>query len=40
MKWKNKKYNVVRTVHKSNIKIVKRGKIDTTNTRVHDCSPS
>ena len=33
-----KKYHTVRTVPKSNIKIVERGKIDTSNTQIHDRS--
>jgi len=35
-KMKNTKYLTVRTISKSNIKIVERGKIDTTNTQIHD----
>jgi hypothetical protein len=34
---KNKKYHTVRTVPKSIRKIVERGKIDITNTQIHDC---
>ena len=37
---KNKKYYTVGTIPKSNIKIVKRGKIDTSNTKIHDHSLS
>ena len=37
---KNRKYHTVRTVPKSTRKIVERGKIDTTNTQIHDHSPS
>ena len=33
---KNTKYLTVRTIAKSNIKIVERGTIDTTNTQTHD----
>ena len=36
MKNKNTKYLTVRTISKSNIKIVERGKIDTRNTQAHD----
>jgi len=39
-KMKNKKYDTVGTVPKSNRKIVKRGKIDLPNTQIHDCSVS
>ena len=39
-KVKNKKYHTVRTIPKSNIKIVERSKIDTTNTQIHDLSLS
>jgi len=35
---KNKKYHTVGTILRSNIKIVERGKIDTPNTQIHDCS--
>jgi len=34
------KYHTVRTISKSNITIVERGKIDTPNTHVHDRSLS
>ena len=37
-KMKSKKYHTVGTIPKSNIKIVKRGKIDTPNTQIHDWS--
>ena len=37
---KSKKYHTVGTFPKSNRKIVERGKIDTTNTHVHDRSVS
>jgi len=37
---KNKKYHTERIIPKSNIKIVERGKIDTPNTHIHDCSLS
>ena len=33
---KKKKYHTVGTISKSNIKIVERGKIYTTNTQIHD----
>jgi hypothetical protein len=33
---KNKEYHTVETVPKSNIKIVERGRTDTTNTQIHD----
>jgi hypothetical protein len=33
---KNTKYHTVGTVPTSNIQIVERGKIDTTNTQIHD----
>ena len=33
---KNKKYHTVGTIPKSNIKIIERGKIDTTNIQIHD----
>jgi hypothetical protein len=36
MKNKNTKYLIVRTISKSNIKIVERRKIDTRNTQAHD----
>jgi len=36
----NKDYNTVGTILISNIKIVERGKIDTTNTQIHDLSLS
>jgi hypothetical protein len=36
IKWKAKKYHSVGTIQKSNIKIVERCKIDTTNTLIHD----
>jgi len=39
-KMKKKKYHTVRTVPKSNRKIVKRGKIDTPNILKHDRSLS
>jgi hypothetical protein len=35
-KMKNTKYLTVRTISKSNIKIVERGTINTTNTQTHD----
>ena len=35
-KMKNTKYLTVRTISKSNIKIVERRKIDTRNTQAHD----
>jgi hypothetical protein len=35
-----KKYQTVETIPKSSIKIVERGKIDTPNTQLHDCSLS
>jgi hypothetical protein len=34
-KWKKTKYYTVGTIPKSNIKIVERGKIDTTNTQIY-----
>jgi len=37
---KNKKYHIVGTVPKYNIKIVERGKIDTFNTHIHERSLS
>ena len=37
---KNKKYHTVGTIHKSDIKIVERGKMDTPNTEMHDRSLS
>jgi hypothetical protein len=37
---KNKKYHTVGPIPKSNIKIVERGKIDSPNTQIHDCSLS
>ena len=37
---KNKEYNTVGTILKSNIKIVERGNIDTPNTQLHDSSLS
>ena len=37
---KNKKYNTVGTIHKSDIKIVERGKMDPPNTEMHDRSLS
>ena len=37
---KNKTYHTVRTAPKSNRKIVERGKIDTSNTQIHDLSLS
>ena len=40
IKWKTNKYHTVRTIPKSNIKIVKRSKIDITNTQIHDGSCS
>jgi hypothetical protein len=39
-KVKNIKYHTFGTIPKSNIKIVERGKIDTPNTQIHDCSLS
>ena len=36
----NKKYNTVETIRKSIITIESRGKIDTSNTQIHDCSLS
>jgi len=33
---RQKKYHIVRTIAKSNIKIIERGKIDTNNTQIHD----
>jgi hypothetical protein len=39
-KMKNKKYQSVWTVHKSNRKFIERGKIDSPNTHVHDHSLS
>jgi hypothetical protein len=36
----NKKCSTVGSIPKSNIKIVERGKIDTINTQIHDCSLS
>ena len=35
---KNKKYHTVGTIPQSNIKIVERAKIDTSNTQIHDSS--
>jgi hypothetical protein len=35
-KMKSKKYHTVEIIPKSNIKIVERGEIDTTNTQIHD----
>ena len=35
---KNKKYRTVGTDPKSNTQIIERGKIDTTNTQIRDCS--
>jgi hypothetical protein len=40
MKWKTKKYHPLGTIPKSNIKIVERGKIYTTNTQIHGRSLS
>ena len=37
-KLKNKTYHNVGTIPKYNITIVERGKIDTPNTQIHDCS--
>jgi hypothetical protein len=37
---KNKKYHTVRTLPKSKVKIVERGKMDTPNTQIHDGSLS
>jgi hypothetical protein len=37
---KNKKYHIVGRFPKYNIKIVERGKIDTFNTHLHECSLS
>jgi hypothetical protein len=37
---KNKTYHNIRTAPKSNRKIVERGKIDTSNTQIHDFSLS
>ena len=39
-KLKNNKYHTVGTVPKYERKIVERGKIDTSNTQMHDCSLS
>jgi len=39
IKWE-KKYHTVRTIPKSNIKIVERSKLDTPNTQIHDHSLS
>jgi len=39
-KMKNKKYHTVRTIPKSNIKILERGNIDAGNTQIHDRSLS
>ena len=36
----NKKYHTVGTIPKSNIKIVERGNIDTSNTKIYDQSLS
>jgi hypothetical protein len=36
----NKKYHIVRTVPKSNRKIIERVRIDTPNTQIHDHSLS
>ena len=36
MKNKNKSKKNIRTILKSNRKIVEKGKIDTTNTQIHD----
>jgi hypothetical protein len=36
IKWKTNKYHTVGTIPKSNIKIVKRSKIDITNRQIHD----
>ena len=35
-KMKNKRYNTVRTIPKSNIKFVESGNIDTLYTQIHD----
>jgi hypothetical protein len=35
-KMKNKKYHTVVTIPKSNIKIIERGKINNSNTKIHD----
>jgi len=37
---KNKKYHNVRTIPKSHTTILERGKIDTPDTQIHDCSLS
>ena len=37
---KNKKYHTVRTIQKSNLKIVERGKNDPPNKQIHDRSIS
>ena len=37
---RNKKYHTVRTISKSNSKIVERSKIDISNTQIHDPSLS
>jgi hypothetical protein len=37
---KTKKYHTVGTIHKSDIKIVERGKMDTPNTEMHNRSLS
>jgi len=37
-KEKHKKYLTVRLIPKSNRKIIERGKLDITNTLIHDCS--
>ena len=37
---KNKKYDTVETIPKSNIKMTERGKFDTPNTQIHDRSLS
>jgi hypothetical protein len=39
-KMKNFFFHIVGTIPKSNLKIVERGKIDTSNTHVHDSSLS
>ena len=40
IKMENKKYHTVGTIPKSNIKIVERGNIDTSNTKIYDQSLS
>jgi tRNA(Ile)-lysidine synthase TilS/MesJ len=38
IKWNAKKHHTVETIPKSNIKIVEKVKINTSNTKIHDCS--